>query len=196
MCHDTQAAEEQGQDERRRIDTVQQLEVVLARIERSFARQEHLTAEQGLAGALLCSCANACKIGQAGALEAKPMWGYFCHSPYCSCITCLRPAWVASDVDRALSAGAGRRGCILRQRPAPGVPEAEAPLQQAAVPELARELVAARLAEAEAQRRLRCAARALRPPAAAPRSCILACLRRQQSDRHAVNRILAPVAPF
>jgi hypothetical protein len=49
----------------------------------------------------------------------------------------------------------------MRKRPAPGAPEAEAPPQQASVPELARELVAARLAEAEALRRLRCAAEPL-----------------------------------
>jgi hypothetical protein len=53
-------------------------------------------------------------------------------------------------------AGASRRGGILRKRPAPDAPIAEGP-QQAPVPELARELVAARLAEAEALRRLRCA---------------------------------------
>jgi hypothetical protein len=62
--------------------------------------------------------------------------------------------WQRAMCVRGVSAGAGRRGCTLRKHSAPGAPEAEAP-QQAAVPELARELVAARLAEAEALRRLR-----------------------------------------
>lgn len=62
-----------------------------------------------------------------------------------------------SPMSGCLLAGVSHRGSILRKRPAPpveGAPEIDIP-QQTPVPELARELVAARLAEAEAQRRLR-----------------------------------------